>query len=71
MDAITDPSVETVVVEKGSQVGWTEILGNAVGYYVDHDPAPILLIQPTVETAEAWSKEHLAPMIRDTPVLRF
>ena len=70
MDAITDPSVETVVVEKGSQVGWTEILGNAVGYYVDHDPAPILLIQPTVETAEAWSKERLAPMIRDTPALR-
>jgi phage terminase large subunit GpA-like protein len=70
MDAITDASVETVVVIKGSQVGWTEMINNAVGYYVDHDPAPMLVIQPTVETAEAWSKERLAPMIRDTAVLR-
>lgn len=55
---------------KSSQVGWTEILGNIVGYYVHQDPAPILLVQPTLEMAEAWSKDRLAPMLRDTPVLR-
>jgi phage terminase large subunit GpA-like protein len=30
----------------------------------------MLMIQPTVEMAEAWSKERLAPMLRDTPALR-
>lgn len=70
MDAITDPGIERVVVMKGAQIGWTEIINNGLGYYVDHDPSPVLVIQPTVEMAEAWSKERLAPMIRDTPVIR-
>lgn len=48
----------------------TEILGNVVGYHVDRDPSPILLIQPTLDMAEAWSKDRLAPMVRDTPALR-
>ena len=55
---------------KSAQVGWTEILNNVIGFHVDQDPAPILLVQPTLEMAEAWSKDRLAPMIRDTPALR-
>jgi phage terminase large subunit GpA-like protein len=70
MDAVRDEFVTEVVVMKSAQVGWTEILGNVVGYHVDQEPAPILLLQPTLEMAEAWSKDRLAPMIRDTPCLR-
>lgn len=70
MDAVNDPLIDTVVVMKSAQVGWTEILGNVVGYFVDNDPCPILLIQPTLEMGEAWSKDRLAPMVRDTFALR-
>jgi phage terminase large subunit GpA-like protein len=70
MDSIADPLVSEVVVIKSAQVGWTEILNNAVGYYVSQDPAPILIVQPSVEMAEAWSKDRLAPMLRDSPALR-
>lgn len=69
MDAVNDPTVREIVVMKSAQVGWTEILGNVVGYFIDRDAAPILLIQPTLEMSETWSKDRLAPMIRDTPVL--
>ncbi len=69
MDAVSDPSVEAVVFMKGAQVGWTAMLGNALGYYAHQDPASVLMIQPTVEMAEAWSKERFAPMIRDTPAI--
>lgn len=55
---------------KSAQVGWTEILNNVIGFHVDQDASPILLLQPTLEMAEAWSKDRLAPMIRDTPCLR-
>ena len=55
---------------KSAQVGWTELLLNVIGYHVDQDPSPILLIQPTLEMAEAFSKDRLAPMLRDTPALR-
>lgn len=70
MDAVSDPSVETVVVIKSAQVGWTEILNNVVGYHIAQDPAPILVVQPTVEMGTAWSKDRLAPMLRDTPQLK-
>ena len=70
MDSICDPRIETVVVMTSAQVGKTETINNVVGYYIDQDPSPILLVQPTIEMAEVWSKDRLAPMIRDTPVLR-
>lgn len=70
MDAISDPEVNTVVVMSSSQVGKTEFLLNVIGYHIDYDPAPIMLIQPTDKMAEAFSKDRLAPMIRDTPALR-
>lgn len=69
-DAISDPGVGTVVCQTSAQVGKTEALLNAIGYYIHQDPSPILLVQPNVEPmAEAFSKERLAPMVRDTQVL--
>ena len=69
MDAITEPDVETVVFKASSQVGKTEYLLNICGYFMDQEPAPILLVEPTLDIAEAYSKDRLAPMIRDTPPL--
>ena len=43
---------------------------NVIGYHVDHDPAPICCVQPTLEMAAAFSKDRLANMLRDTPSLR-
>ena len=70
MDAVNDPEIETVVVMSSAQVGKTEFILNIIGYFVDYDPSPILLLQPTLEMAEAFSKDRLAPMFRDTTVLR-
>lgn len=70
MDACTDPALPEVVVIKSAQIGWTEILNNCIGYHVHQVAAPIMLMQPTLDMAEAWSKDRLAPMLRDTPCLR-
>jgi phage terminase large subunit GpA-like protein len=70
MNSVGDLGVERVVVMKAAQVGWTEIVNNAVGFYIDQDPAPLLVIQPTEAMADTWSKDRLSPMLRDTPVLR-
>lgn len=69
MDALSDRHVETVVMMASSQVGKTEVLLNALGYYMHLDPSPILFIQPTLQIASAISKDRIAPMIRSTPVL--
>lgn len=70
MDAINDAAIRDIWCMKSAQVGWTEILNNVIGYFVDQDPAPMLLVQPTLEMSEAWSKDRFAPMVRDTPCLR-
>lgn len=69
MDAFSDKNTEVVVVMTSSQVGKTEILNNVVGNFIDVDPAPMLIVQPTLEMAHAWSKDRLDPMLRDTPAL--
>jgi phage terminase large subunit GpA-like protein len=48
----------------------TEMLNNAVGYHIDQDPAPIMVVMPTERDAETWSKDRFSPMARDTPCLR-
>ncbi|WP_237387343.1 phage terminase large subunit family protein [Xenorhabdus sp. Sc-CR9] len=69
MDAITDPKVMMVSVQKSARVGYTKILDHVIGYYLSHDPSPILVVQPREEDAEDYSKTEIAPMLRDTPVL--
>lgn len=71
MDTVTGREYDDITVVKCSQSGGTEVINNAVGFYMDQEPSPILVIQPNVKPmAEAWSKERLAPMIRDCSRLR-
>lgn len=70
MDACNEPGVHTIVVMKSAQVGYTEILLNLIGYFIHQDPSPILMVQPTLEMAEVFSRNRLAPMLRDTPALK-
>ena len=70
MDAMSDPNVDTIVFMSGAQIGKTELLLNGHGFYIAHDPSPILVLQPTLEMAQAFSKDRLATMLRDTPCLK-
>jgi len=70
LDAVGDPLIESVVMMTSAQVGKTLIVKAVTGYYIDQDPSTILLLQPTLEMAETFSKDRFAPMVRDTPCLR-
>jgi len=70
MDAVHEPGVRTIALKKAAQVGGSEALHNIVGYFIEHDPSPMLFVQPTVDVAEEWSKERLDDMIRGTPALQ-
>ncbi len=62
---------EAVVGMLSSQIGKTECVLNFVGYIIDEDPGPILAIQPNVTPmGEAFSKDRIVPMLRDSPSLR-
>lgn len=69
MDAISDDNIEEVTIMSCAQVGKTEMILNLIGYHVAQDPAPMLVVQPTLEMAQTFSKDRLAPMVRDCPTL--
>lgn len=47
----------------------SDIINNVIGRFAHLDPCPIMLIQPTLEMAQDFSKTRISPMIRDTKVL--
>lgn len=69
MDAVSDPTIEQVVLMTSAQIGKTEIINNISGYHIHQDSAPMLVVQPTLEMAKSWSQERFSPMIRDSNVL--
>ena len=53
---------------KSSRIGCTSsMIDMALGYYVEHEPSPNLVVMPRVEDAINFSKNEIANMIRDTP----
>lgn len=71
MDACSDPEIREVVVMAGAQLGKSEAILNIIGYHIENDPSPILVLQPTVEMAQSFSKDRVANgLIRSTPCLR-
>jgi phage terminase large subunit GpA-like protein len=70
MDAITDPNIEQVTVMKSARVGYTKILNHLIAYHIHQDPCPIMLCQPTLDDCQSYSKDEIAPMLRDTPCLQ-
>ena len=71
LDAISPGSpFEQVVFVWASQMGKSELLLNLIAYIIALEPGPALAVQPTLSMAEAFSKDRVAPLIRDCPVLR-
>ncbi len=69
MDAARDPLIRKIALMKSAQVGGSEAINNIVGYHIEHDPCPTLIIFPTDTDAEGYSKDRLGDMIRTTPAL--
>lgn len=62
--------VERVVWMAGAQVGKTRVGLNWLGYVIDVAPGPMLLVEPTVDTAKKVSKQRVSTMIDSIPSLR-
>ena len=60
---------ERVILMFGAQTGKTETGNNFVGYVIHHAPAPMLVVQPTLDMAKRLSKQRIGPMLNETPVL--
>lgn len=70
MDAICEPGVEQVVFLKPVQVGYSEAIRNLLGYFIDHDPGPSMLVMPDEKSANEAVEERIRPLIAETPAVR-
>ncbi len=70
LDSVSDPRIYRTVIRAATQMLKTVTIENGIGYFAHLDPGPILVLQPRDADAKAFSKERIAPMIRDTPALR-
>jgi phage terminase large subunit GpA-like protein len=70
MDIVLNPKVHEVVIQKCTQMGFSEALNNIIGYFIDADPKPIMLVQPTIDNAKDYGKKRITPMIQSCPALR-
>lgn len=70
MLAATEPGVSVITLMACTQLLKTTVIENILGRFMHIDPCPILVVQPKDDAAETFSKDRLAPMIRDTEVLR-
>lgn len=69
MEAISNPEVVDVTCMTSAQIGKTTIVLCGIAYYIEHEPATQMLVLPTIDLGEKFSKTRLAAMIRDVPVL--
>ena len=70
MDCLSvDSPVQSVALMKSTQVGGTEVILNWIGYVVDHNPGPMMVVQPTEKAGREWSVQRLEPMIALVPAL--
>lgn len=70
MDDVTDPRIRQIVVCSGIQLGKTELILNTCLYHMLHDPAPMLLVEPSDDLVTDIGADRIDAMIRDTPALR-
>ncbi len=67
--AVTDPRIKTISCMVSTQEFKTELLLNTAGYYIDQDPASLLIILPTDKLAQGFTKDRLDPLLDETPCL--
>lgn len=70
MAALDDPNVEEVVLQCGTQLGKSTVLLAAMAKVIGHEPAPVMLVQPTIDLAKRFSRQRVAALIRANPFLR-
>jgi phage terminase large subunit GpA-like protein len=69
LDAILDPAVERVTWMKSGRVGYTSCVLAVIAYFMREDPCAIMDMLPTVNNGKKFSREMIAPMLRDVPIL--
>lgn len=69
LDAVGDPTVKRVTLISAAQIGKTLLQAIVTGYYMEHDPAPSVMVFPTKDDVRTFCKQKLYPFVNGNPDL--
>ena len=70
LNAIDDPSVWHVSVIKAARLGYTKAIMGALGHFAANAPCPTMLLVPTEDDANRFSRDEVGPMFAESPALQ-
>jgi phage terminase large subunit GpA-like protein len=69
-NAIGNPFVERVTLQKGTRLGFSTLVVATIGSYAVNEPCPVLLLLPTADDARDVIVSDIEPIFSASPVLR-
>lgn len=70
MDELLNYETEEIIFCKCTQIGGSEALLNMLGYIIQQDPSPAMIVYPSDKLAESISENRIRPMLKSTPAIR-
>lgn len=70
LDCVTDPRYSRITWLSSAQSGKTTLTMVVGAYHIEHDPAPILFLEPNEALAQSISNERFASVIKANPKLK-
>lgn len=70
MDELRNYETEEIVFCKCTQIGGSEAMLNMLGYVIQQDPSPSMVVYPTDKLAESISENRIEPMLLSSPALK-
>lgn len=65
-EAIKNPQTQEIALQFAAQTAKSTMILATLGYAISEEPSPILFVMPSLNDAETFSKDRVAPMIRDS-----
>ena len=69
MDELGNYETQEIVFCKCTQIGGTEAELNMIGYVIQQDPAPMVVVYPTDKLGESIAVNRIRPMVKSSPTL--
>ena len=70
IDAVADPSISRVTVQKSARIGYSTVLIGLLAHYVVNDPSLILLYLPDEGLARSIVTSDIEPIFEESPALK-
>lgn len=70
MDAFSNPKFQEITFVAGTQIGKTVAEQNMIGYAIDQDPGPMIVVYPTDKLGIFTAENRLKPMFNLSPALK-